>query len=258
MFSLQAPSMASGHAKAASPRSVLGKPCCLQQGSEMQTPPGIAQLRTHTNEQECRNLLQKKLPADGCSPLKPSWVVNLFYPQHKVGNKNKKWCPASKEQMVLGSLRCKPVPLRADLTAAASPSSQSCHWVHPAATGKPLWSSAKNTLLKKKTSGQLASSVEYLNQMIAVKAHLGLISQLGIVVLSCGGQIVRGAGHMHQGVFFIAIILIGCLADKLLHRLIKFMNNNCFIKVYCTIMCIFPFNLFPLCSIYRISHNTSV
>lgn len=40
---------------------------------------------------------------------------------------------------------------------------------------------------------------------------------------------------MHQGVFFIAIILIGCLEGKLLHRLIKFMNNNYFIKVYCTI-----------------------
>lgn len=40
---------------------------------------------------------------------------------------------------------------------------------------------------------------------------------------------------MHQGVFFIAIILIGCLAGKLLHKLIKFMNDNYFIKVYCTI-----------------------
>lgn len=37
---------------------------------------------------------------------------------------------------------------------------------------------------------------------------------------------------MHQGVFFIAIILIGCLAGKLLHRQIKFMNNNYFIMVY--------------------------
>lgn len=97
-----------------------------------------------------------------------------------------------------------------------------------------LGSSGKNIFLKK-TTAQLASSAEYLNQMIAVKAHLGLISQLGTVVLSCGGQIVRGAGHMHQGVFFIAIILIGRLAGKLLHRLIKFMNNNYFIKVCRTI-----------------------
>lgn len=34
---------------------------------------------------------------------------------------------------------------------------------------------------------------------------------------------------------FSAIILIRCLGGKLLHRLIKFRNNNYLIKVYCTI-----------------------
>lgn len=57
---------------------------------------------------------------------------------------------------------------------------------------------------------------------------------------------------MHQGVFFIAIILTGCLAGKLLHRQIKFMNNNYFIMVYHAIknilyigcMCVYIFLIF--------------
>lgn len=222
------------------PDQFLGYPAVFSKAQNCNpvTTLGISQLRIHTNQQECRNLLQKNLPADGWGPLKSSWGVNLFYPQHKVRNESKKWCPVSKEQMVLGSLHCKPVPLRADPTAAVSPSSQSCYWAHPTTGQQPLGSLCGplgRILSLKKPTAQLASSAEYLNQMIAVKAHLGLISQLGTVVLSWGGQIVRGAGHMHQGVFFIVIILIGCLAGKLLHRLIKFMNNNYFIEVYCTI-----------------------
>ena len=134
-------------------------------------------------------------------------------------NENKKWCPSWKEELFLSSVHCSPICLWADLTSAVSPPSQSCYQLHPTTGQKPSVFWERYFLSLRRTTAWPASSAKYLKQMIALKAVLGLASQLGTVVFSWGGQTVRGAGCMHQGVLFIESRWVPstCLAVQRFH-----------------------------------------